>query len=228
MVKVSFKIYVITFLITFLILGMGIYSGLFLSQEKIKFLEEELLKIKISQEDTNFQFILLNEFPNQSCTLLTQNFYKLQTEASELGEKVKYYEKVEKFKSSTFKTLKKSYTLTLLRYWYLTKRLKEECNQSYVIILYFYSNFNCPDCMKQGAALLYLKEKYKEKVMIFAIDLGLEDELGSVKLLKLGYNITTVPSLVINDKKYEGFVNADELERIYSTFIHSYSTSTFS
>lgn len=212
--KIAWEFYIISGIITLSVLIVGIFFGIFLSEEKVKFLEGELSEVRISEEDATLQFTFLQYFPNESCKILKEQFYDIQMKAAELGDKVEEYERTEKMKSPEFAKLKKSYTLTLLNYWYSAKRLKEECNQSLATILYFYSNVYCPDCPKQGAALTYIKSKYPEKVMIFSIDFDLGKKLGSVKLLRLGYNITTTPTLVVDDTKYEGLITADKLEEI--------------
>ncbi|MDI6806508.1 MAG: hypothetical protein QMD14_01685 [Candidatus Aenigmarchaeota archaeon] len=213
--KISLEIYIIAGIITISVLIAGVYFGLFLSGEKVKFLESELARVRISGDDATLQFVLLNFFPNESCSILEERFYEIQMKTAKLGSKVEEYERTEKIKAPEFYELKKAYTIILLNYWYYAKKLKEECNQTFLTILYFYSNVYCPDCPKQGAALGYIKEKYREKAMIFSLDFDLGKELGSVKLLRLGYNVTIVPTLVVDDERYEGLVTADELEKIF-------------
>jgi predicted DsbA family dithiol-disulfide isomerase len=49
--------------------------------------------------------------------------------------------------------------------------------------------------------------------MIFAIDV--DSKLGIVNALKVYFNVTQVPTLIINEKqKLEGFVSKQDLEEI--------------
>jgi hypothetical protein len=210
--KIGWNFYVISGLITLLVLMVGIFMGLFLSEKKVEILEKSLQEMKIGDDDTSTQFLLLPYFGNKSCEVIGENFYKIQMEAAKLGDKVETYEREEKVKDPAFIPLKKMYTLTSIKYWYYTKQLKEECGKQFVPILYFYSNVYCPDCPKQGVALGYLKHKYPQNVMIFSLDFDIE--LDTIKLLRLAYNVKTVPSLVIDDKTYNGLIGIDQLEEI--------------
>ena len=92
-------------------------------------------------------------------------------------------------------------------------RMKTECNRTnFVTVLYFYSNDKCDDCNKQGLVLNVIKQTYQQDVMIFAIDS--DSRLNVVDLLKKTYQVETVPSLVVDGKKYDGLVSVEELKSV--------------
>ena len=79
--------------------------------------------------------------------------------------------------------------------------------------MYFYSNNDCSDCRTQGVILSFLKDKFKERLLIFSLDSDFTEEplLG---LVKRSFNITKSPTLIISEDKIEGFIDKDKLLNI--------------
>lgn len=210
--RIAWEFYIFSAAITFFILFMGIYFGIFLSRGKIEELQKDLANIKLKQEDLIFELTLTFD-KNVSCSLLAQTLEIVINEAARLGEKVELYEATEKIKDADFYSLKKDYTLTLIRYWLYVEELRKSCNRSDLItVLYFYSNENCAECPPQGTILTYLKQRYPKNLMVFALDYNID--LNVVGILKKIYDIERVPSLVINGKKYEGLITLERLSNI--------------
>jgi len=211
--KIAWEFYVISAAITLFILFMGIYMGVLLSKGKIEELQGELTNLKLKQEDLVFELTLLSLDKNISCDLLGQALEKVVDEAGKLGDRVSLYETTEKVIDENFYNLKKDYTLTLVRYWFYVEEIKKNCNRSDLVsVLYFYSNEGCGDCPSQGTILTYMKKKYPQNLMVFAIDYNID--LNVISILKKVYGVEKLPTLVINGKKYEGLVKLEELSEI--------------
>ncbi|MEM5772734.1 MAG: hypothetical protein QXL86_00705 [Candidatus Aenigmatarchaeota archaeon] len=211
--RVFWEFYVVSIAITLFILLIGIYTGILLSKGKIEELQDELTNLKLKQEDLIFELTFLTIDKNISCSLLGQALEKVVEEAGKLGERVEIYETTEKIKDPNFYNLKKDYMLTLIRYWFYVEELKKNCNRGdLVTVLYFYSNKNCFDCGSQGMILTYLKKKYPQNLMVFALDYDID--LNIISIIKKVYDLERVPSLVINGKKYEGLVTLEKLSQI--------------
>lgn len=108
--------------------------------------------------------------------------------------------------------LKQYYSLVEIRHWLFMKKINKECNQSDVLILYFYSNKgDCPRCEEQGYVLSYLRKKYPD-IMIYSFDRNMPNPaLGTI--IK-DYNIKTVPVIVINDETYPGYQSRSFIEKM--------------
>ena len=65
--KIAWELYVISMLITLLILFVGFYFGVTLSGEKIQELQNELGNLKLKQEDLTLELTLLALDKNTSC-----------------------------------------------------------------------------------------------------------------------------------------------------------------
>lgn len=112
--------------------------------------------------------------------------------------------------------LKKYYSLLQIRHWLFMQQRKQKCAEGYSLILFFYSNK--PDYIrlseKQGYVLDYLRNEYGlEKVKVYSLDYDLE--LGVIQSLIKSYNITAIPSLVIDGSLYSGFHGKEELEKLF-------------
>jgi len=211
--RIAWEFYIVSAAITLFILFMGIYLGIFLSKGKIEQLQSELKSLKLKQEDLMFELSLFALNKNISCNMLTQALEKVIDEAGKLGDKVSLYETTEKIKDESFYELKKDYTLTLIRYWFYVEEIKKNCDKgNLVTVLYFYSNRDCFDCLSQGTILTYMKQKYPQNLMVFALDYDLD--LSIISSLKRVYGVQKVPSLVINGEKYEGLVTLEKLSEI--------------
>ena len=98
----------------------------------------------------------------------------------------------------------------------LVDKVNQECHYNWSIILFFYTN-DKGDKMGdsklseiQGGVLdtLYNMDA---NVRIFSFDIGVDGT--AVQNLLERYNITYVPSLVINEKAYQRFMTRDEIQR---------------
>lgn len=210
---INWEYYTISGVITVIVLLAGIYFGVFVSKEKVDALQNELDNLKMEQDDLNLEFTFVSLSRNQSCNIISYELDKTIDNAAKLGDKVTSYETSEKVKDSRFIYLKKDYTLTLIKYWFYLDKMRQECNKTnFTTILFFYSNENCPDCNSQGIILSYLKQTYPQNAMVFAFDSNID--LNVVDLLKKNFEVVKTPTLIIDNKKYEGLVSLDTLKKI--------------
>jgi len=211
--KIHWKFYLVSALISLIIFSTGIYFGIFISKEKIEFLKTNLEDIKIMQEDTSLQFSLISMLGNKSCALISYELNKAISTAANLGDKVSKYGVDEKVIDPSFESLKKDYTITLIKYWVLLEKMRNDCNRTdFITILFFYSNKNCRECKAQGLVLDYMKSQYPENFMVFALDSDLD--INVVNIIKNIYEVKTVPTLVINNKRFDGLVKAEDLKAL--------------
>jgi len=129
-------------------------------------------------------------------------------------DKIQSYKKQSQINQQDYDLIERSYLIDNLKYWLLASETKKQCGEDYVTILYFFSEKNCPSCPDQGVILTYYKKMYEEKLLVFPINLDMESEEASLGILKNIYNITKLPSITVEDKKYEGVVSKDDLGKI--------------
>ena len=102
-----------------------------------------------------------------------------------------------------------------MKYWLFAQKAKKTCNSEFTTILYFYSD-NCPTCPDQGVILSYFKRKLENKLLVFPININLEEQEYIIRILKSQNNVTNnkLPVIVIGNKTYQGVVSKKELGKI--------------
>ncbi len=112
----------------------------------------------------------------------------------------------------------KKYDVLRMIFWLNSISIKERCNSSYhnVVYLYQYTSPSLDKKAEQGVisdVLRDLKEKYGSDIML--IPLAADNNITSVKLLMSYYNISSLPTILIDEKiKFEGLPTLDELEKV--------------
>jgi len=207
--RVSWEVYIIAAVITLVIFSLGVALGFFISNEKYSIIKNDLEDLKLQQKDVELELLLINSLETKSCYSIKYEIDKMAVLSSKLGDRVSVYD-TEMIKNADFYNLKQQYILTLIEFWNYWELLKKNCNSSVNTVLYFYAIKNCDDCQAQGFVLSFLKEKYPDKIMTFALDK--DEDLYSLNLIKNVYNVTKAPTLIINNKKYEGLKDINALK----------------
>jgi hypothetical protein len=107
--------------------------------------------------------------------------------------------------------LLKQYALMESMHMQLIERMRNECNADVHWIVFFYGE-GCPDCDAQGNILSYMKGEYPTKVYVYAMRYDLDSPI--VAALRIEYNVSVIPTLIVDGEKYEGIVGVDELKEI--------------
>jgi len=210
-------IFIKTTIITSIIFILGIIFGLWIGQERVSALEQTTSALKDSVETAELQFALLDVLkPEVACNYLISTASDLGNKSDELASEVERYENSQKIDDTSFSTLKKQYTTTLIRDWVTVEKIKKVCEGDYLTIIYFYSNKDCDKCEDQGIVLTYIKDVLKENVMIFALDTDLG--LTTVNSLRDSFGIDSYPSLVIENKMYSEYLSLEEINKILCSY----------
>jgi len=209
--KIDKTKYVASFAIATLIFLLGIWLGTYFSAEKLSTIDTLAEKMQLNTLGTELQFSLISEKP---CEFL--NSSELTDELYQIGARLDFMESEMGQTNRQVLRLKEYYHLLELRHWIFLNKARSQCNQSYDLLLYFYSNKgNCPDCADQGNVLTYLHKKYPE-LNIYSFDININNP--ALKTVKSLYKIQgNPPFMVINGKTYIGFMNSVSIEEELTT-----------
>ena len=216
--------YIIAGLLTLLVFGLGISMGMLLDNERVQWLEEREEQRDLDYESLQFQYLYLSTLENteETCKLLKTSFDKSLKDLDLTLSKLLTYKKGTDINEEEYSRLQRRYILDNIEFWLFAKEAKAKCdNVDLVTILYFYSENHCFRCSEQGVALTYYKKIFEEKLLIFPIDMDLEEIEPMITLLKSQFDITdkSFPTIIISDKKFENVVPIKELgELICSEF----------
>ena len=208
--NINYGKYFMAFVFSFLIFVIGIMLGSYLSTERVDYLRDIANKQKLDYESLELQSLYLStaELRNESCIVLSRILEQSLKTVADAQIKVESY--IRQISDSRYNDIKREYSIAQIRYWLLDKKIKDICEMDSVSILYFYSDANCDDCGAQGAILTYLKEKLKDRLLIFALDYDFASE-PLIELFKIEHNIDSIPSLVIANKSYTGLMTKEKL-----------------
>lgn len=209
--KLNVKILISALAISGLLFSAGFYTGYSINREKMSSIEGEIRNINRDVENFQLQFLLFDVLGEKSaCPLLKATLSDINRRSYEIGSELESMETDSGVLNyEEYITLKKEYSRTLVGYWLLANKFEEACETDINTVLYFFSK-ECNRCEDQGFVLTYLKRKYGQKLLVFALDADLGEP--SIETLKDYYEIDVYPSLVVNEELYEGFHPVEELK----------------
>lgn len=109
---------------------------------------------------------------------------------------------------------KKIYTIAQAQHLVIKQSQKEKCGLTDTIILFFYSNSESKiDESERVGSILDSVAYQNDDLLIYSFDVDLDSSIVQDLLVK--YNITQIPSLVINDKRFNSPEDAKELKDKY-------------
>lgn len=205
--KISWNRYFSVFLLTLFIFIIGFLIAQRISSRTSVQVTETQKELRNYILSLNLQSEIASEY------ICKVDVFQLTKEKSELGKRIDVLEKNLGKDHEIVEDLKQDYSLLSLRQWLLVKKVKEECDRSINIIIFFYSNkLNSSESESQGYVLDYIYEKYPDGVVIYAFDI--DEENPALKTLKDIYEVKTSPSVIFNDRLLIGFQSKEKLSSL--------------
>ncbi len=196
--------FIAAFFITAFIFLLMVVTNKYINDAKLNQLSNIYNDIRLDSLNAEVQYELISENP---CIAL--DFDPVTEELFELGKKLTTMEDSLGKNNQQVLDLKRYYSILEIRQYLFVKKASKQCDKNATPILYFYSNEqDCKDCESQGFVLNYVRNAV-QNVYVYSFDINLDS--SPIKTLKAGYNITSVPSLVISEKTYPGFKDSDQV-----------------
>jgi hypothetical protein len=214
--KISKEKYVAAVIITAIVFILGLTLGILFDNYRIKGAEEEIKQREIDYLSLQLQYLYLTTLKdnNSSCYALSAAMQKSIKDISESLEKFNTYKDKTRINYDEYNLISRIYIIDNIRYWLFSKKMKEECDMNVVNVVYFYSEKTCIECSDQGVVLTYFKKLFGDKLLVFPINIDYEGDEPMITVLKGQYNVREYPTLIIEDKKYEGILKSEELKEI--------------
>jgi len=209
------KRYIIAALLTLFIFILGLMLGLVIEGKRVQYIESVNRIEKLDYSSLQLQYAYIDQLSQEkNCDAVSKTFESSVKSLIETSGRLENYEQNANLNKEDLHALKREYILAQLNYWLLAQRTKKICNRNLVTILYFYStDKECPDCGEQAFVLTYLKNEFKDKLLIFALDSTYSDE-PMIEMLKSQYEISRYPTLIIEGHVFEDFVSKDKILKI--------------
>ncbi|MCD6227752.1 hypothetical protein J7J90_04650 [Candidatus Micrarchaeota archaeon] len=192
--KISWHLYFGAFVITALIFGAGFYIGSMMQKQVYNTMGEEVKTIENKMKDV--ELLLISEDTNYFCEIYQNKLPSLDEDTYNLGQKLEY---MESEKGVSDPKMKKEYFELQLRDYILMMKAREKCNIDFPILIYFYHNPDCEECVNQGYEITKLRKEMNDKnilLRVYAFDGAMNDSIV-VKMFIKEYNITKFPSTII-------------------------------
>ncbi len=203
------------FLAACIIFGIGIFLGFMLEDYRTSKIAELFARSEIALLDARIQnqFYLTNGFDCEKAINENVNFGdRIYNEAKMLDRS----RKANKLTDSIIQEHKK-YDLLRVLFWMNSINIKQNCNATYHTVVYFYDLIE-PGLEKNSMQAVFanllkdLKNKYGNEIML--IPISGDNNLTSVSLMMGKYNITILPTILIDEKiKIEELETFEQLEQ---------------
>jgi hypothetical protein len=198
---INWDIYLAAFVISAVIFGIGVWVGIQIEKNISESLSKEITATR--QRIVELETMMLFEQPSNFCPFFMEEMEKFDRETAEFGSKIGY---MEEHKGIDPK-LKSDYMLLELRDYFLIKKIDSICGSKTNIALYFIDSSSRNDCRLQGDELTKAREKTNLRVYTFDVSVN----NTAVEIFRKSFNISIYPTIIINGKKYEKFMKAEEI-----------------
>lgn len=209
---ISRNTYIVAAFITLAIFLLGMFLGMVVETKRASYMSSIAEQQKLDLGSLQLQYQYIEQLGQEkNCPAVSATFEKYASNLASSQERLEKYQQDANIDQQEFLALKQEYTQSELSFWLLAKQTKQTCSRDVASILYFYSNNeNCGQCSNQAFILSYLKQVFKDKLLVFSIDASLDIE-PMVSILKNTYNITNYPTLIIENKKFEGLTSKEDI-----------------
>ena len=211
-------IIIIAISLSIILYVFGVFSGIFANRifekkvdKDIEVLKEYVDLFALDVKNIQLQQVFIENFEfGDQCELLniylTQLYSQLNQYWQILPSRLEAYEKKDNLPEE-YISLKREYIRLSLRFWLLSMKNYNECNNKDIIpLLYLYSK-DCDDCVFQGEQFdkyNNIMQQINKSVIVFTVDGEFPDD--TIYLLKTYYNISKYPATIVNGKTVQGKV----------------------
>lgn len=211
--SISQQRYLVAAVVTALIFALGLLLGLVIDYERVQAVEEKYFEHELDYRSLQLQFSFLDAMSQdvQSCAAFEKAIENAVAELGDSLEQVQQYQSLSATQKANYRAIERRYILDNFRYWIVVEEAKSICPMQRLSVLYFYSADNCPSCPDQGVILTYFKKKYGDSLLVFPINVDVAKDEPFIGMVQSRFNITSYPSIVIDDRTFVGVVDRDRL-----------------
>lgn len=208
----SKKRYLLTLVLTGFIFVFGLMLGLIIEGARTGYLEDISAQQTLEYNSLQLQYEFIDQLGQDgNCKAISKTFDHAVESLENARVRLEEYNQDSTLNKEEFDNLKREYALAQIRYWMLARETKELCDMELSTILYFYSTKEkCPKCEQQAFMLTYLKKKFDDRLLNFALDGDYENEL-MIQILKDTYDVTEFPTIIVDDKKFDGLTDKETI-----------------
>ncbi len=209
--------FVFALIFSIAVFSIGIFIGFSIENVRNNFAYQTYIKSETNLLDARLQNYLLSNFPIENCDLSIQKNIEFGNRIYEEAKMLQKYEDANKI-SQTILSEHKKFDLLRALFWLNSLKIQEKCDSSIVNVVYFYklNDVGLDEKAKQNvfSNLLYeVKQEYGDDIML--IPISGDNNLTSVEMLIQTYDITKLPTVLVNEKiKVSEIIGLEEFKDI--------------
>lgn len=214
--KINRSKYLAVGFITLLIFMLGMSFGIVWDSKRVQYVQEINEQRDLDYQSLQFQYLFASslEEKESSCGALLVTLEESVKSLAETLNRLTNFEKESTFNNEQYVKLERAYILDNLRYWLFAEKVRKICEKDIVTVLYFHTKYGCGECLDQGTILTHYKTIFGDRLLVYPIDSEIKASEPSIVMIESRYNITTYPTIVIENEKYEGLVGTEELKKL--------------
>ncbi len=202
-------LFLITVFLLIIVLILGIFIGRWMSTARVDEIEVFIQNNELNTESYLIEQELMESFEDGSCELANARIQSLGNDLWNIGKSLSPEDAEKKLGSENYNFMKRKYHLMQIRTYILLYKLKQNCNNTNSVILYYYS-IDDNRSKKQGEILDEIVKDYG--IYVLAIQHKYSDELA---FLEEHYNVIETPTLIIDySTQLSGLIPYDEIEQL--------------
>ncbi|MEK6808585.1 MAG: hypothetical protein AABY14_02770 [Nanoarchaeota archaeon] len=200
------NVFLLALVITVVLLSTIVFVNKTLDRQREKFIERKVEEVNNAFNEMQSLMLMGDVYGDRMiCLIFNDRLKELDESVWETGRKIEQYRIVseEFFKSPFYRYQKEVFNEKEVFYLHLLKVVKQKCNFTQPIILFFYKNSKeCKKCDDQSFVLRDINKDIDEEISVFSFDMDIN--LTTLNILNNYYNIDQYPCLVIEDRKFCG------------------------
>lgn len=198
--------------VMFLVLLIGILSGLAMDQARTGYLDEQIRQTELQTET----FVVSQEYLRNSsrnyCRVMQDRIPEMAARNAQIGQDLQQFTGKSISSEQEYDYLKRKYYVNQLRLYLMLDDHKERCDQETDLILFFFDQDM--NSQRQGAVLTEYRRNVDNDTYVFSYNLD-SKESQVLDLLKTDYGIEDGPVIVVNgDRVYRDYVPLKQLKEV--------------
>jgi hypothetical protein len=211
MVKV--RVYIVAAVITAVLVMSGFALNWYFNEVRQADMVQSITELDTSMSESQLELLYVTQFSDEGCGVLEKSRQTTTESLMGVNRELVSTEQNLILPDWQWNQLKTEQTILYIKLWMLTKEMKNTCDTNVSTILYFFDT-SSEASKQQGYVLDSITNQYGAK-RVLVVPLDYNFNLGMIKILRVQYNVTSTPTLVINEKtKLEGSVSKAEIVQI--------------
>ena len=208
--EINKRRYVLAAILTAMVFVLGLLLGFVIEGKRVELIQGASDEAKVAISSLQLQYAFIDQLSQVGNCAEFMNAFEKNVENLETARiKLANYQSQATVNRKEFELLQRNYITSQVQYLLLSMKANKLCNSDVVSVQYFFSK-DCKNCDDQSFVLTFLKQKFDQKLFIFGFDTSFEKE-PLLNLMVSTYNITSFPTVIIEDRKYVGFMSKDNL-----------------